>query len=108
MDETTTGVRAFYEAFSYPSGPPVIRSGFDARLLLSYGALDDNVHPNATLLLIDALIKHNKDFDLLVFPKGNHRYGREPYSIRRTWDYFVRHLRNEEPPRGYKIEAPPS
>ena len=77
------------------------------RLMLTYGTLDDNVHPNATLLVVDELIKHNKDFDLLVYPNRNHRYGREPYVIRRTWDYFVEHLLGEEPPRGYKIEDPP-
>jgi hypothetical protein len=50
---------------------------------------------------------HNKDFDMLVFPQGNHRYGIDPYAIRRTWDYFVEHLQGEEPPKGYRIEAPP-
>ncbi len=86
----------------------LLAGNLKGHLLLTWGALDDNVHPNATLLLIQALIEHNKDFDMLVFPKGNHRYGIEPYSIRRTWDYFVRHLRGEEPPAGYRIEAPPS
>ena len=38
MDETTRTVREFYEAYSYPSGPPVMRVGFDVRLLASYGA----------------------------------------------------------------------
>ena len=66
--------------------------------MLTWGALDDNVHPNATLLLIQALMDHNKDFDILVFPPGNHRYGREPYAICRTWDYFVEPLRGEPPP----------
>jgi dipeptidyl aminopeptidase/acylaminoacyl peptidase len=86
----------------------LLAGNLKGHLLLTWGSLDDNVHPNATLLLIQALIEHNKDFDLLVFPQGNHRYGGEPYSIRRTWDYFVRHLRGEEPPAGYRIEAPPS
>ena len=76
------------------------------RLLLTYGTLDDNVHPNATLLLVDELIKHNKDFDILVLPNRNHGYSREPYVVRRTWDYFVEHLLGEEPPAGYKIEDP--
>lgn len=76
------------------------------RLLLMYGTLDDNVHPNANLLLVDELIKHNKDFDLIVLPNRNHRYANEPYVIRRTWDYFVRHLLGKEPPREYEIRRP--
>lgn len=73
------------------------------KLLLMYGTLDDNVHPNATLLLINELIEHNKDFDLIVMPNRNHGYSNEPYVIRRTWDYFVRHLRGEEPPHQFKL-----
>lgn len=73
------------------------------KLLLMYGTLDDNVHPNATLLLIDELIEHNKDFDLIVMPNRNHGYSNEPYVVRRTWDYFVRHLRGEEPPHQFKL-----
>lgn len=73
------------------------------KLLLMYGTLDDNVHPNATLLLIDELIEHNKDFDLIVMPNRNHGYSNDPYVVRRTWDYFVRHLRGEEPPHQFKL-----
>ena len=73
------------------------------KLLLMYGTLDDNVHPNATLLLINELIEHNKDFDLIVMPNRNHGYANEPYVIRRTWDYFGRHLRGEEPPHQFKL-----
>jgi dipeptidyl aminopeptidase/acylaminoacyl peptidase len=76
------------------------------RLLLMYGTLDDNVHPNATLLLIDELIKHNRDFDLIVVPNRNHGYAGEPYVVRRTWDYFVRHLLGFEPPREFEIVRP--
>jgi dipeptidyl aminopeptidase/acylaminoacyl peptidase len=75
------------------------------KLLLLYGTLDDNVHPNATLLVIDALIEHNKDFDLIVMPNRNHGYSNEPYVIRRRWDYFVKHLLGEEPPREYRMQV---
>lgn len=78
------------------------------KLLLSYGTLDDNVHPIATQLVVDELIKHNKDFDLVVMPNRNHGYAGEPYWLRRTWDYFVRHLLGVEPPAGYEIKAPPA
>lgn len=85
----------------------LLAENLKGKLLLTYGTLDDNVHPNATLLVANELIKHNKDFDMLVFPNRNHRYGREAYVIRRTWDYFVRHLLGEEPPAGYKLQDPP-
>jgi dipeptidyl aminopeptidase/acylaminoacyl peptidase len=77
------------------------------KLMLAYGTLDDNVHPVATQLVIDELIKANKDFDLLVMPNRNHGFAAEPYMVRRTWDYFVRNLLGVEPPRDYKIAAPP-
>ncbi len=76
------------------------------RLLLAYGTLDDNVHPVATQLVIDELIKANKDFDLLVMPNRNHGFAGEPYMIRRTWDYFVRNLMGAEPPEGFEIRRP--
>jgi len=76
----------------------------EGELLLSYGTMDDNVHPNMTLLVIDRLIEHNKDFDLVVMPNRDHGYADEPYHIRRTWDYFVRHLQDRDPPVEYEIE----
>jgi dipeptidyl aminopeptidase/acylaminoacyl peptidase len=78
----------------------------EGKLLLMYGSMDDNVHPNATLLLIDELIEANKDFDLIVLPNRNHGFFYEPYVVRRTWDYFVEHLKGVEPPREYRIREP--
>ena len=74
------------------------------KLLLAHGDMDDNVHPALTLQLADALVKANKDFDLLILPNANHSF--EPhmsYFIRKQWDYFVRHLLGEEPPSGFRI-----
>jgi dipeptidyl aminopeptidase/acylaminoacyl peptidase len=73
------------------------------KLLLMYGTLDDNVHPNATLLLVDELIRANRRFDMLVLPNRNHGFGGEPYVIRRTWDYFVEHLLGVDPPLDFEI-----
>ncbi len=73
------------------------------KLLISYGTMDNNVNPNTTRQLIDALIEHNKDFDLIVMPNRNHGYANEPYKLRRTWDYFVRHLLNMEPPKEFEL-----
>lgn len=76
------------------------------KLLLTYGTLDDNVHPVATQLVIDELIKANKDFDMFIMPNRNHGFASEPYMVRRTWDYFVQHLLGVTPPAGYEIKAP--
>jgi dipeptidyl-peptidase-4 len=77
-------------------------------LLLMYGTMDDNVSPVNTQLLIEALIKANKDFDSLELPNRNHGFASEPYAIRRTWDYFVTYLLGVEPPRGIALRVPTS
>ena len=60
-----------------------------------------------SLQVADALIKANKDFDLLVLPNRNHTFARgDGYFTRRLWDYFVRHLLGTEPPAGYKLQEP--
>jgi dipeptidyl-peptidase 4 len=81
----------------------LLAENLKGRLLLSYGTMDTNVHPNTTLLLINALIEANRDFDLLVLPNRGHGYANEAYAVRRTWDYFVQHLMGKIPPREYRI-----
>jgi dipeptidyl aminopeptidase/acylaminoacyl peptidase len=74
-------------------------------LLLIHGTMDDNVPPNNTLLVVDALIKANKDFDLLMVPNAAHDYAAAtPYVTRRRWDYFVRYLAGGEPPVEYRMK----
>jgi dipeptidyl aminopeptidase/acylaminoacyl peptidase len=73
-------------------------------LLLAHGTMDTNVPPYQTMLIADALIKANKDFDLLMIPNANHGYGdASNYMMRRRWDYFVRWLMGVEPPKEYQI-----
>jgi dipeptidyl aminopeptidase/acylaminoacyl peptidase len=74
-------------------------------LLLAHGTMDDNVPPNNTLLVVDALIKANKDFDLLLIPNVAHGYGpATQYMTRRRWDYFVRYLAGGIPPNEYEMK----
>jgi len=73
------------------------------KLLIAHGTMDTNVPHSNTMLVVDALIAANKDFDLLLLPNRGHGFGNEPYMMRRRWDYFVRHLLGAEPPRGYEI-----
>ncbi len=75
------------------------------KLLLAHGGMDDNVPPYNTNLVVDALIKANKDFDLIMFPNARHGYGNDSYyMMRRRWDYFVKHLLNKQPPIEYEIK----
>lgn len=75
------------------------------KLLLIHGAMDDNVPPYNTYLVVDALIKANKDFDLIILPHARHGYGKDSnYIMRRRWDYFVEHLLGAEPPKEFKVE----
>ncbi len=75
------------------------------KLLLAHGGLDDNVPPYNTYLVVDALIKANKDFDLIIFPNARHGFGEDSYyMMRRRWDYFVEHLLGATPPKNFEIE----
>lgn len=77
------------------------------KLFLMHGMMDDNVPPQNTLLVVDALVKANRDFDLLLLPHARHGYGRDGwYVMRRRWDYFVQHLLGATPPAGYEIKVP--
>ncbi|MGH7483071.1 MAG: DPP IV N-terminal domain-containing protein [Longimicrobiales bacterium] len=84
-----------------------LAGNLEGKLLLAHGTTDSNVPPSNTLLVVDALIDADKDFDLILFPNRGHGFGNEPYMIRRRWDYFVRHLMGAEPPKDYKIGERP-
>jgi dipeptidyl aminopeptidase/acylaminoacyl peptidase len=83
----------------------LVAKNLRGKLLLAHGTMDVNVPPYNTLVVVDALIKANKDFDLLLLPNRGHGFGNEPYMVRRRWDYFVRHLLGAEPPQGYELRA---
>jgi len=83
-----------------------VAQNLKGKLLLAHGTMDNNVPPYNTLLVVDALIKANKDFDLLLLPNRNHGFGNEPYMVRRRWDYFVKNLLGAEPPAGYQLRNP--
>lgn len=78
------------------------------KLLIAHGGMDDNVPPYNSYLIVDALIKANKDFDLVIFPNARHGYGADSlYMMRRRWDYFVKNLMGAEPPKEYEIKPKP-
>jgi dipeptidyl aminopeptidase/acylaminoacyl peptidase len=82
-----------------------IAKNLKGHLLLAHGTMDTNVPPYNTLLVVNELIKANKDFDLILLPNRSHGFGNEPYMVRRRWDYFVRYLLGAEPPKNYELHA---
>jgi dipeptidyl aminopeptidase/acylaminoacyl peptidase len=63
------------------------------RLLLTHGDMDNNVHPGNTIRLVNALIKANKRFDMMILPGKPHGYGdMQPYHNRLMFEYFTEHL----------------
>ena len=83
----------------------LLAKNLKGKLLLAHGTLDSNVPVSNTMLVVDALIEANKDFDLLLFPNRGHGFSNEAYMMRRRWDYFVTHLRGAEPPKEYQFQV---
>jgi dipeptidyl aminopeptidase/acylaminoacyl peptidase len=81
----------------------LLANNLKGKLLLAHGTMDDNVPPYNTLLVADALIAANKDFDLVLMTNRRHGFSMEPYMMRRRWDYFVQHLLGAEPPKEYEF-----
>lgn len=84
----------------------LLAGNLKGKLLIAHGTMDSNVPPSNTLLLVDALIEANKDFELIMFPNRGHGFGNEPYMMRRRWDFFVRHLLGAEPPKEFDFKPP--
>jgi dipeptidyl aminopeptidase/acylaminoacyl peptidase len=94
----------------FPIGPEYEASSnvvhahkLQGRLLLVLPELDTNVDPSSTMQVVNALIKANKTFDLLVMPGEEHGGGRRgpsaAYGDRKMWDFFVHNLMGAEPPQ---------
>ena len=75
-------------------------------LLIEHGDIDDNVHPVETMRFVDALMKANKNFDMLLVPNMFHGESGEhaSYLVRRRWDYFVQYLLGVTPPANFEIK----
>ncbi|MDB9827702.1 S9 family peptidase [Flavobacteriaceae bacterium] len=83
----------------------LIVKNLKGKLLIAHGMLDDNVPPSNTMLVVDELIKANKDFDLILFPNKRHGYGdMSNYMMRRKWDYFVKNLKGLDPPSNFSFD----
>ena len=83
----------------YPLGPHYAEQSnvtqahrLTGKLLLVVGELDRNVDPASTLQVVDALVKADRDFDLLLIPGAGHGAAESNYGRRRRTDFFVKHL----------------
>lgn len=75
------------------------------KLMITHGTMDGNVPLSNTMLVVQALIAANKDFDLILFPNAGHGYGSpgSTYMMRKRWDYFVKNLLGAEPPKEFEF-----
>ena len=69
------------------------------KLLIVHGGIDENVNPSATFKLAEALVKADKEFDMLIFPSQRHGYTGKfnEYFNKKLWNYFVEHLLGLKP-----------
>jgi dipeptidyl aminopeptidase/acylaminoacyl peptidase len=87
-----TGTAATHFEIKVPTNAE-LAANLKGHLLLVHGEMDNNVHPANTMRLVDALIKANKRFDMLILPGKRHAYGDyQPYFTQRMWDFFADHL----------------
>lgn len=69
------------------------------KLLLVHGGIDENVNPSATFKLAEALVKADKEFDMLILPSQHHGYTGKynDYFTKKRWNYFVENLLGVKP-----------
>jgi dipeptidyl-peptidase-4 len=85
---------------------PLLAGSIKGKLFLLHGDMDSNVFPSQTLQLVDALIRANKNFEMLIVPNAGHgTLLLSRYALRRSWDFLVRNLMHAEPPADYDLEA---
>lgn len=93
----------------YPVGPHYAAcsnvenaSQLEGNLMLILGEVDDNVDPSSTMQFVDALIKADKNFELVIVPGMAHSSG-GAFGERKRKDFFVKHLLNVIPPTWKEI-----
>lgn len=120
--ESTIGMGVYPNGMLHPDGPtekPVsweslditrMAPGLSGKVLIVWGDADENVPPAQAYRLIEALIRANKPYDALILPNKTHptaSQGLNPYTVARTWDYFVEHLMSAKPPVAAPFQITP-
>ncbi len=91
-------------AYSIDKNPELARN-LKGRLLLSHGEIDNNVHPANTMRVVNALIKANKRFDMIILPTQRHGFGdMTEYFFWKMSDYFSRYLIGDSSERPVDME----
>lgn len=95
----------------YPIGPHYAESSnvdnahlLQGKLMLIVGEMDNNVDPASTYQVVDALIKAEKDFDLIVVPGMGHSSGGK-FGEHKRRDFFVKNLLDIDPPAWTKAKS---
>jgi dipeptidyl aminopeptidase/acylaminoacyl peptidase len=84
---------------------PDIAKNLKGKLLLIHGEIDNNVHPANTIRVVNALIRANKRFDMLILPTQRHGFGdMSEYWFWKTADYFSKYLLGDNTERSVDIE----
>jgi dipeptidyl aminopeptidase/acylaminoacyl peptidase len=81
----------------------LLAENLEGKLLLAHGAVDANVPVQNTLLVAQALIEADKDFDMVILPDAGHGFSNTPFMMRKRWNYFVEHLLGAEPPEAFRF-----
>ena len=86
-----------------------LAEGLKGKLLLIHGDADWTVPIANTMQVVNALIQHNKEFELLVAPNVGHSplgvHG--GYALRRSWDFLVENVMGAKPPAAYEMRPLP-
>ena len=63
-------------------------------LKITHGTIDDNVHMQNSIQVVDWLVSHNKSFELMLYPNSRHGFAaaQRPHSTRESHDFWVRTL----------------
>ena len=77
------------------NAPEKMAANLKAKYLLIHGTADDNVHFQNAVMLTDALIKANKEFDGEYYPNRNHGISggnARPHLYKRMTDFILNNL----------------
>jgi dipeptidyl-peptidase-4 len=85
-------------AEDYRKASPVnFANGLKGDLLIVHGTGDDNVHYQATELLINELIKNNKPFTMMAYPNRTHGIFEGENTTRHLFELLTRYLKEHLP-----------
>ena len=83
---------------------PDLAKNLKGHLMLVHGDVDNNVHPANTIRMVNALIRANKRFEMLMLPGQRHGFGdMTEYFFWRMADFFTKHLLGDDTERPVSI-----